>query len=173
MIRYFALICGVLVGFWSLTRPGVINKIGIYIVFYRYRDKNRYYSYYDYFKQPFALNMIEDQGLVHNYSDYLKIIKKFRPHAYDESIENYEIIAEIVILKYLPFCILTSLIFLFNWYLYLLGMLIAAVFTVIYLFIFEKNIFFGFKNRIYIYTINNYFIKTRWPKESDRPKIIY
>ena len=168
-MQYIALACGVLAGFWGLTTPGVINRLGIYIVFYRYRNKDRYYSYYDYFKQPIALDMLEDQGLANNFSDYLKLLKKFRPHAYEESISNYEIVAQIVIFRYLPFCLLTSLVFLFNWYLYLLGMLMAATFTLIYLLIFDKNIFFYFKNAIYIYTLNNYFIRTRWPKESDRP----
>lgn len=168
-MEIFALIIGILAGILLLTKPGVINKIGIYIVFYKYRNKNQYYLYYDYFKQPRALDMLEDQGLINNFSDYLKILKKFRSQAYDDSIETYELIAHIVILRYLPFCLLSSIIFLFNWYIYLAGLLISAILTVLYLLVFDRNIFFYFKNAIYISTINSFFIKTRWPKESDRP----
>lgn len=166
---YIAFICGVLVGILCLTRPGVINTIGVYFVFYKYRNKDKYYSYYDSFRQPIAQEMIEDQGLVYKFSDYLKILKKFRPIAYDDSIEIYEMFAHVVILRYLPFCLFSSLIFLFYWYLYIAGLLISAILEVLYLLIFNKSIFIYYKNAIFIYTINNIFIKARWPKESDRP----
>lgn len=170
---YFAFICGLLFAIYFFTKTEVTNRIGIYIVFYKYRDKKKYYSLFDTFKHPQAIVMLEHQGVVPEYSDYRKFLKKFRPKAYEESIELYEMIAHDVILKYIPVFILSSLLFMSSWYLFSAGVLIAGIFIILSLWMYDNSLFNFYKNKIIIITLSHFFVETRWPKKSDRPSSTY
>lgn len=167
---YFAFICGLLVGIFYLGKRNNLFRIAIYFVFYRYMDKKRFYEYYDLFKREIALQMIEDQGVVYKFSDYLKILKKNRSIAYEKSIEFFEYFAQVVVLRILPRSILPAILFLPSWYWYIAGILVVMATISLYYSIFDRNEFYYWKNCIFINTINDFMIATRWPKESDRPK---
>lgn len=168
-MEYIAFICGLLVGIFYLGRRSNFFKIVIYFVFYKYRNKKRFYEYYDLFKQEIALQMIEDQGVVHKFSDYLKIIKKNRPIAYEKSIEFFEYFARVVVLRIIPRSILPAVLFLSSWYCYIAGILIVVATIALYYLIFDRREYFYWRNFIFINTVNDFMIATRWPKESDRP----
>lgn len=168
-MEYFAFLFGLLVGIYFLTNGSTYGQLAAYILFYRFRDKKRFYVYYNRFKKPEALEMLDDQGVVKNFKDYLKILKKYRSSAYENAMDMYGYYASRVIFRQIPFCIFTSIIFLSNWYCYIAGILFIAILRTVYYLIFYRWQFAYYINAFYIYSINQFFIEIRWPKESDRP----
>ncbi len=166
---YLALICGLLVGVLFLTDQSIYWKLFLYFYFYRYRDESRFYSYYDRYKRPEIFSLLDHQGVISNYSQYVKIFKKFRSKSYKEFIELFEIIAQLVVFKYFLFCVASSILFLSYWYCYLLGLGLSFALLTIYHLILNKYLFIFCQDLPFTIIMNDYFKKIRWPNEADRP----
>jgi len=165
-MEYVAFFSGVLMGLAYLSRPKIFDWVIMYFVFYRYRNRKRFYSLFDKLKNKIVKEYIEDNGLIHNYSDYINIHKELRPSAYDKAMYYYGQMAIRVVLRILPICLLPAIIFLSNWYMYIFGILLIASLRFFYTLMIEPKKF-TMRRDIVIIAIINDFIKDKREKSNN------
>lgn len=164
-MEYIAFVSGVLMGILFLGRKKNFELIIAYFVFYKYRNRDRFYKLFDHLKKDVVMEYIEDNGLAYNYSDYLHIHKEIRPTAYEKAMYYYSTTASMVILRILPICLLPAIIFLSNWYLYVAGVLFIAILTTIYRFVVKPEKIALSRDLFVIIVISDY-IKEKREKEA-------
>jgi hypothetical protein len=163
VMGYVALFSGILIGLAYLSRPKIFDWVIMYVVFYKYRDRKRFYSLFDKLKNKIVTEYIEDHGFVHNYSEYVNIHKELRPSAYDKAMYYFGQVAVMVILRILPICLLPAIIFLSNWYMYMAGILLIVLLKILYILIVEPKKF-TMRRDIVVIAIINDFIKDKREK---------
>lgn len=163
---YIAFFSGVLMGLIYLRRPKTFDWIIMYFVFYKYRNRKKFYRLFDQLKNEIVMEYIEDNGLVHNYSDYVNIHKELRSTAYQKAMYYYGQIAVMVLFRIFPICLLPAVMFLSNWYLYVAGVLLIALFVALYVFTVEPKRL-TMRRDVVIITVINEYIKDKRDKESE------
>lgn len=167
---YVAFVSGVLMGILFLGRKKNFEWIIAYLVFYKYRNREKFYKLFDHLKKEVVMDYIEENGLAYNYSDYLHIHKKIRPTAYDKAMYYYSTIASMVILRILPICLLPAVIFLLNWYLYIIGVLLIAILTTIYRFVVRPERI-AFSRDLFVIIVISDYIKEKRLKETNKSEL--
>ena len=166
-MKYAALFSGVLMGLAYLRRPKTFDWVIMYFVFYKYRNRNKFYQLFDHLKKDIVMDYIEDHGLAYNYSDYLNIHKEIRPSAYEKAMYYYGQIAAMVILRIFPICILPAIIFLSNWYMYVAGVLLIALLTILYIFFVEPGKITMRREVVVMVVIDEYIKEKRMKQTND------
>lgn len=169
-MEYIAFFSGVLMGLIYLSRRKTFDWAIMYCVFYKYRNRNKFYNLFDHLKKEIVMEYIEDHGLSYNYSEYLNIHKEIRPTAYEKAMYYYGEIAKMTILRIVPICLLPAIIFLSNWYLYVSGVLLIALFTVFYIFVVKPERIMMRRDVIVMAVIDEYIREIRL-KETNKSEL--